>query len=51
MSLASALARPDDSVRLAGIARAVDALEAAFVLPDLDAELSAMMREEGKGQG
>lgn len=51
MSLASALARPSDSDRLAGIARAVDALEAAFVLPELDAELSAWMREEGKGRG
>jgi len=39
LGLASALARPDDSVRLAGIARAVNALEAAFVLSDLDADV------------
>ena len=62
-TLAAALARPSDSDRLAGISRAVDALEAELTSPtidemvglygfaactDPDGELSAMMREEGK---
>jgi hypothetical protein len=44
--MASALSRPDDSERVAGLSSAVDALEAAFALPDY-----REIEQIGKGRG
>jgi hypothetical protein len=46
LSMASALSRPDDSERVAGLSSAVDELEAAFALPDY-----REIEQIGKGRG